>query len=285
MEPLLETARDIKLRLNAGDLTPGGLYAGDPELNVAMGALEQLAPETPLVYDGLYGRESPSEALGLTGLEEVTQDRAAQTAARLAGRQLPLLGELAAPVAAWCFGDESCYAAISKQGGLVLHWLRDEPEGAPAMTAAQAGDLAADLVAELGFLQLQILDRKEAGDRCLLTFAPVVDGVEWLPDGVTVTVSLVNGDILALEAQDYLLYHTARETGTELLSPEQAQAALPAGMTVQQGHLSLVRSPGGRELLCYSFLCATPEGDGLRILVRADNGALWDLEPQPEQTE
>ena len=80
-----------------------------------------------------------------------------------------------------------------------------------------------------------------------------------------------------------LMYHSLRQFAEAPLTAAEAQSRLPEGLTADQGHMTLVRSPGGGELLCYAFLCETPEGDALRILVRADNGALWELLPQPGQ--
>ena len=116
-----------------------------------------------------------------------------------------------------------------------------------------------------------------------MIWTPSVEGVDYLTDSIVVTVSLVNGDILSLDARDHLLYHSLRQLAPSALSPQEAQSRLPQGLTADDGHLVLLRTPGGSELLCYSFLCETPEGDALRILVRADNGALWDLEPQPDR--
>jgi len=283
MEGLLEGVRDIKARLNAGDLSHGDFGAGDPALAAAMEELEKLAPEEGLRYDGRFGIRQEAAAAHLEGEAGITREQAAQKAAHIAGRQLPLLGELNAPIAAWRFGDGSTSITIAKQGGWVLGWLRDEPAGEAVLSGGDAEAQAEQFLQRLGYEGLTVSGRQAGEDWCMLTYTPVVDGVSWLPDAVTVTVSLVNGDVLALDAADYLLYHAARQQEGEIITPEQARNALPEGLEPDKGHMALAHSPGGRELLCYSFTCRTPEGDALRILVRADNGALWDLEPQPEQ--
>jgi len=283
MDDLLEGVRDIKVRLNAGELVHGDFGAGDPELTAAMTELEEYAPADGLRYDGLYTHRDPVDAAHLNGESDVTEQQAAALAEKLAGRELPLIGELISPIPALCFADESTSVLVTKQGGQLLSLIRDEPEGQPTLQADEAQQAAREFLETWGYGALEITERYTEGDRYRMICTPTENGIALLPDAVTVTVSLVNGDILSLEAEDYLLYHRVREQTGDSISAAEAQSKLPDGLTADQGHMTLVRSPGGKELLCYAFLCETPEGDALRILVRADNGALWDLEPQPEQ--
>lgn len=281
MTGLLDGLRDVKARLNAGDLSHGDFGAGDSGLTSAMAKLEALAPEAGLRYDGAFSLPTEVSSPLLNGLPRLGTEELAQRAAKLAGRSLPLLAETSSPIPALCFGDENFSISLTLQGGKLLRWLRDEPEGEPVLTESDALDAAARFLQQQGYGELQHHESRTDGDWCISTWAPMENGVVLLPDAVTVTVSLVNGDILSLDARDYLLYHSLRQFAEDPLTAAEAQSRLPEGLKADQGHMTLVRSPGGKELLCYAFLCETPEGDALRILVRADNGALWELLPQP----
>jgi germination protein YpeB len=92
------------------------------------------------------------------------------------------------------------------------------------------------------------------------------------PDQVKVKVALDNGEILAVDARQYLMSHHARTIAPAKVSVEEAQTVLRPELNVQRSQLALIPNLSGTgEILTYEFL-TTLGNDTFLVYVNANTG-------------
>ena len=99
-----------------------------------------------------------------------------------------------------------------------------------------------------------------------------------MADAVQVTVSMEDGSILSLNAEEYLRNHHARGSEAPKLTRQQTQKiAVPEGLTVESAMLSYYTAESGRTDLCWRFRCQTEEGESCIIYASADTGTQIEI--------
>jgi spore germination protein len=105
-----------------------------------------------------------------------------------------------------------------------------------------------------------------------LTFAGQHDNIIHYPEKVSVMVALDNGEIVGLQASDYLFEHKTREIKKPDLTIEQARSSLNPGLMVTNEATALIKNELDKEVLCYQFT-GTINGVDYRIFLNADTGS------------
>ncbi len=112
-----------------------------------------------------------------------------------------------------------------------------------------------------------------------LAFAAVKDGVVLYPEQLAVKVALDNGDVVGLQAENYLFEHgKKRELKKTGLRLEEAAKSLNPKFVTERSQLALVKNEWKQEVLCYEFV-GRINGTDYRICINADNGQEEMIEP------
>lgn len=238
------------------------------------------AAEYPvLLYDGPFsdGR-ADGEFKRLAGLAEVSEAQARQALTGWIGGSridgMTFTGESAIPVECYEYalqvGDYRLSAGVTKAGGEVLYLLSDDAFGEINLTDRQAVDAARAFLLSRGYGEMEMSYSSRFGGVMTVNFAAVQNGVILYPDLVKVQVSMRDGEIIGLEAANYLMNHVPRTIEVPALSEKDAVDRIGGALTAQRARLCVIPENGG-EYLCYEIK-ATSGGDTFLAYIDAGTG-------------
>ncbi|MCC8120743.1 MAG: germination protein YpeB [Oscillospiraceae bacterium] len=234
-------------------------------------------PETPsLIYDGPFSEHlSRRTPLALEGLEELSQEQAAQRAAAFLGctvQDLTPTGQGEGALPTWAFRAGDAYVELTRQGGQALNLFNQRPVDQAAISAVQAVATARTFLQERGFACMQESYHIRQDNVLTIHFAPLQGEVLCYPDLVKVSVALDNGEIVGFEGHGWVMNHTLRALTDPQVSQEQAQAVVSSQLEVLSHRLALIPTAGELEVLCHEFTCRTGEDSHVLVYVNAATG-------------
>lgn len=269
----------------------GGLTANvsdetGPILEDRLYDLADQFPQTPeLNYDGRYSADRPRTWAALQGLTPVTQAQAQMVAQELLGRkdgELTALGRSEGEVPAYYFtvedGQAEATVAVTEAGGKVLLYMSGKSADEERISEEQARTAADRFLERAGYEGMTAYEEHREWGLLERSYVYTAEEVTSLADRIQVAVSLADGEILSLNASDYLRYHTERETAAPAVSQEQAaRQALPEGLEIVSASLSYYTAESGRTDLCWRFQCVTEEGQQCLIYASAETGEQMEI--------
>jgi len=233
------------------------------------------AGDAPLNYDGEHSawRENRTSDW-LKTLPETGKKELKRLAAKYLGVDDGTLTEEShyeTPFLFWEFRNGDTAVAVTGRGGMLygLTRLRQVEERKlsveQALTMGQAG------LAELGYGSMEPVSWQTAENTLTAVFVLRQKGVLVYSDRITLTVALDDGEILTLNAVEYLLAHDPDRSKTAAVSKEEAAGILRKDLTVEA--LDLVSVPGGdgSEDLCWQFTVRGESDGRVMIFVNANS--------------
>lgn len=226
--------------------------------------------ETPPALTGpLLGREEAEERLAAV-LPDAAKYRVVDVAE--SGGNLPAYTFRLAPQEGR--GDAyTATASLTQQGGHLLEFLSHRPVGEPTLSLEQARAIGQEYLARVGYAGM------------VPTFAQIQDGVAFIayahrqgdvivyPDQAKVKVALDSGEVLGLDARQYLTHRRRRILPRPRLTPEEARSRLNPALAVSRVQLALIPDLAGTgELLTYEFQGKIGE-DIYLVYINAETGA------------
>jgi len=238
-----------------------------------------------LIYNGPFSdhvNETPPALTGPTiGREEaearlpaVLPDAAAYRVVDVAevGGNLPAYSFRLAPAGS----RGSAYTAtvsLTRQGGHLLELLNGRVVGSPALDLERARSIGQEYLARAGYADM------------VPTYAQIQDGVAFVayayrqgdvivyPDQAKVKVALDNGEVLGMDARQYLTHHRRRTLPRPRLTEADARSRLNPGLEVSRVQLALIPDLSGTgEVLAYEFQGKLGE-DIYLVYINAETGA------------
>lgn len=249
----------------AWDIDNPDLYNAELDGSVKlMGAdiSESLENYPKLIYDGPFSetaaKQEPKQDLGA----EVTLEQAMETAKKFFDADFEHTedreGELA------CYGFEGTLkdgqkiaVYITKKGGKMYSAMpvstRDEENKTPDNErVAELEELAAKYLEERGFHEMTGTYSQFYNGLAILNMAPVQEGIILYPDLVKVWMDIQSGEVVGIEAHNYLVFHTQRDLPVPAISMAEAQKKVTR-ITVENSRLVLIPTDDLKEKLCYEF--------------------------------
>ena len=220
------------------------------------------AAEYPvLLYDGPFsdGRAG-GEFKTLEGLAAVDEAQAREVLTAFIGGQrvsgVEFIGESAIPVDCYEYavrvGGYGLNAGVTKQGGEVLYMLFDGAVTEVNLSDEQAVDAARAFLLARGYGEMETSYYSRFDGILTVNFAAVQNGVVLYPDLVKVQVSLEDGDIVGLEAGNYLMNHVPRTLEIPALSEQDAVGRIGGALTPLEARLCVIPE-NASEYLCYEI--------------------------------
>ena len=163
---------------------------------------------------------------------------------------------------------------VTKTGGHVLMMV---PEFSPGETNHSVDTCRASALA---FLQSRQYGEVEPAyyqvnfGMVTFNFVPVQDGVRLYPDLIKVQVSLETGQVVGVEANNYLRNHVQRDFSAARMEQEAAVALAPS-LEISSTRLALIPHYS-QEILCYE-LRGTAEGQEYLVYLNAETGAAEEI--------
>jgi len=269
----------LQAKPNTQDQAPASMVPGGFE-QVAT-SMEQLPV---LIYDGPFSDHVDKAAPAMSGMP-ITQDDAARraTAYMPQGASYRQTGvtDVANNLPAWSFQlapadtQGNAYVAtvdIAKNGGHLVQLLNSRVVGNPTIDMARAQVLGQQYLANAGYAGMVPTYGQVQDGQATIAYAYREGNVLVYPDQVKVKVALDNGEILAVDARQFLMHHKARTVPTPKVTPQQAEDAVNPDLAIQRVQLALIPDVAGTgEILTYEFL--TRFGDeSFLVYINAETG-------------
>lgn len=163
------------------------------------------------------------------------------------------------------------YMDITEKGGHPITIIVDRPIKEAKLSLNDGYAIAEHYLKQFGYEKLQLLHSQQFDREGVYTFIPIQDDVRIFPDKLTVKVALDNGDIMGLNAKEYLYNHRERKLEKPALSLEEAKSKVNGNFTVLEEHMALITNRIQEEVLVYEFI-GTMNDETFRIFINAMDG-------------
>ena len=288
MEQLSESAAKLSVGLTRllGSFERGETVFDSTDFNEtgeeSLYPLTSEAGEYPvLLYDGPFsdGSQAGSYAL-LANLKELSREEAeARLRAFVPVDELTYLGESHPEVDVYEFhiqsGGYGISAGVTKRGGQILYLLPETGETEVNYGENELCEIAKAFLVSRGYGQMEMSYYSRYGGILTINFAAVQDGVVLYPDLVKLQLSMKDGRVIGLDAENYLKNHVPRALAAPAVSEEEAMLRVSERLAPLSARLCVIPQ-GSSEYLCYEVTAADAEGEFL-VYVDAMTGMEREL--------
>lgn len=262
----LELAQKVTDRYNSGEY-PNDILASDKYFESAENSFrsEETRQDYPtLIYDGPFS-ESAEKATpkGVSG-KEITRSEAYEKAMEYIGRPagLEFSSDSDGDIASYDFTgtiDDGRYVdiSISKKGGHLV-WLMMQATsdlgGIPDDNTLKAYKRSAtDYLNAHGFKNMESTYAQFYDGIALINYAATDDDIILYSDLVKVWVDRTSGEVIGVDARNYLFSHVERDIKKAEIDEDEARLLISENLDVQQVSLTLIPTTPEKEVLCYEF--------------------------------
>ncbi len=213
--------------------------------------------DKPLTYDGEHSawRETRTSRW-LSTLKEVSKDHLKSLAAKyLSVKEADLTEEsrFDSPFAFREYRNGDLSAAVTEGGGMLygLRKLREVTES--KLSVEDALTFGGEGLAELGYEHMEPVSWAVAENTLTAVYVLRQEGVLVYSDRITVTMALDNGEIMTVNAVEYLLAHEPKRDLSTVVTREEALQVLRDDLVVESADLVSVPAGDGSEAVCWQF--------------------------------
>lgn len=239
--------------------------------------MEREFPElASLVYDGPFSSGAQNRTPLMTeGAAEVTAEDARLIAAGFLNTRPNLIssvGETDGKLPCFRVTDGTVTVSITRSGGYVVRAISSAEPTRAVLSAEQAVDEAGKRLREWGFRSMEESYHEQSGNAMTVSFVYKTKGVLCYPDMVKITVSMETGELLRLDAENYLTSHHDRDLPPVTITAAGEAAAVAEGLEVLSVRTALIPSGGTEELLCREIVCENEDGEHVLVYANAETG-------------
>jgi len=171
-------------------------------------------------------------------------------------------------------GSRVGYADITVKGGFILSFLSERPvQEKTGVTQQEIREQVSQFLKDAGYRDLQIVEMRENHQAWHLSLARVVgeDKALVYPDGVQVKVSKDSGELLGLNAMEYVQKEEINED--QKVEPIDWEAFFRPGTQVEEEQLIYTENEAFQLRKCYQVIAHFTNGknETFRVVVDAEN--------------
>ncbi len=235
---------------------------------------EDLSDYPTLIYDGPFSDHIlTKEPLMIKNSEKKTKDFCrvrAENILGLSSGSLKYDGMEDGKILCYRFKNDDLTVSMSEYGGYLVYMRKTRN-----VSDYKIGNKTAVNMAKEFIKGLKVNDMKETYTYtdegvCVINFAYLDNGVLCYTDLVKVGVASDTGEIMLIETKGYLTNHTERNLKPAKYSVSQAENNISELLAVESVKKCLIPTDGGKEVMCYEFLCKSKDKDKNDILVYVD---------------
>ncbi|MDE5411949.1 germination protein YpeB [Alkalihalobacterium chitinilyticum] len=168
--------------------------------------------------------------------------------------------------------ETNYFMDITESGGHVLWFLQYREIAERNISLNEAAENAKEFLERNGIEGMQLVESKQYDSIGAFEFAYLQDNVRVYADHIVIEVALDDGDVIAYEAEDYLLNHKDdRDLEEPNITKEEARDHLNGKLEVMEDHLAIIVNDLGEEVLCYEFY-GVIDNDTYRIFINVEDG-------------
>ncbi len=166
--------------------------------------------------------------------------------------------------------ENMAYVTVTKRGGILCDLVFERKSQGSNLTQTQCEEAGIAFLKALGLSRMELVRTDITDGTALLTFCYVDQGVYCYPDLVKVKVSGDTGEVTGYDAYQYLMNHTERHFGENMIpviSMNQAQSLINSKLTIERVRECYLSNNYGGEDHLYEFHCT---GFGHEFLIYID---------------
>ena len=168
--------------------------------------------------------------------------------------------------------------AVTKQGGYLKSVLYSGKINESNISEKNAAELAQKFLNKIGYTDMKQSYYSVNENVCTVNFAYAKSGVYCYSDLIKVSVSMDNGDIIALDASTYLTNHRDRTAFKAKIGSAAAQKKLSPYLTVNGIKKTVIPKENGTEEQCWEFFCTSLDtGEDTLIYINNRTGREEDI--------
>lgn len=152
------------------------------------------------------------------------------------------------------------YAEIGKRDGALIGFDYYADCSQVNFDLENALTIAENYLETLGYENMTAVWVNESGVNATFLFVYEEQGVAYYPDAVNVKVCKERGKVVGLAASDFLRRHRERTVPVAKVSADVAEGKLNEKLDVLSSRKAVI-ALGGRETLCYEFICRCGEDE------------------------
>ncbi|NLM96900.1 MAG: germination protein YpeB [Halanaerobiaceae bacterium] len=214
-----------------------------------------------LIYDGPFSDHiMEREPLGLRG-EEMSKDELRDKVRELLDGDTGDLSvsegtDVNGKIPSYNFqvktGNGAYSVDLAKKGGALVSLLNNRDVQSAKIPMDQAVDKASSYLARVGFQGMEPTYSEIKDNVAYISFAYQQDDVLFFPDIVNVQVALDNGQVMAVEAMNYLMSHKERKTEKPEIPEEEIREMASSTLeSIENIRLAVIPKSSLREVFTY----------------------------------
>ncbi len=272
----------VQDELTAGNIRIGeteslvkGLRASQPVFSDRLESIAKDFEDYPkLIYDGPFsdhiGQQKPKL---IDGKEGIKQGNAQLLAAKFLNVDQSKLthttdNEGGLPTYNFMYGDTR--VSITKAGGVPVRLMNPRNITNDKLDYKACLKKAQEFLNSRGFTGMKESYYFMHDGKCTINFAYAIKGTVYYPDLIKVSVAMDTGEIVEMDATGYVMNHTNRAVPKVALTMTEAQKSVSPYLTVKEGKLAIIPTPGLNEVTTYEFLCESKDKKKEQVLVYID---------------
>ena len=240
-----------------------------------------LADLPTLLYDGPYSDTLLNRtSLLLKQSAQISADEAKRKAAAVLGadpRELIGEGDARGAIPVYRYYKGDTHVAVTKNGGFIAYILSDRTGAEQKLTQEDALRAAAAFLEKAGYEGMVSSYAFAENGVCVVSFVYALGEYRCYPDLIKVGISVTDGEVVSMDARDYLMNHVPRTVPAAAVSPKEAMASLSAALKVKSFGKAVIPTEGGQEKYAYEFLCTDAAGQDVLVYVDTVTGAEDDI--------
>ncbi len=226
-----------------------------------------------LIYDGPFSDHIyENKPMLIKNDVRVSKEKALETARRFSNDDsIGYIRSVEGNLPMYVFGGRNTEVGVSVQGGRMVYLINSRQVGDSKIDADKAEEIAELYLKERGFGEMSSHYYEIYSDCCLMNFTCVENGVVMYPDMIKVTVALDNGEVVELDARDYVMNHHARGSLSASVDRSEAEKIVSRHLETENAQLAVIPTDGRNEALCWEFLCDGEDDTEVLVYINADN--------------
>ncbi len=252
---LNDSLAGVQENLVKGDKIDSRILADLSAMTASIGQIDYSSVDYPeLIYDGPFSEGLSDKATKfLDGKEEITLERGIELIGQYfhGSSEVTSIGETSRDIPSYIYSfkyngiDSTAY--ISKTGGYVVQSDSYSEITDPTLTDEECLQKAVGYMEQLGYTNMKPVWISNNNSTVYINFAYEENGVVYYPDLIKIKVRSDNGNLMGVEAQNFIYNHTARNI---TLPENYDHISVPADLTEKSRIPCLIPTDWNTEILC-----------------------------------
>lgn len=173
-------------------------------------------------------------------------------------------------------GDPAAYLDITVNGGYPVQYTAETQDGEANVSKEKALSNAAAFLEKAGYSGMKAGYHLTKNNILTANFMYQMDDITVYPDMIKVSVDLSSGDIVGMDAKNYLEFHKERTLPALTLTEEAARSYIPAGCELAGIKKAIIPKDNDTEVCCYELHFTRKDTEYL-LYINAETGKEEDV--------